>query len=529
MLIFFLLTTRYLERNAREKSIEAAENLLRLVPAMATRLAQDQQQELVPLVEISAGDLIVARPGETIAADGIVEQGESSADESLLTGESHPLPKTPGSRVYAGSINYESPLTIKVTGVGENTMLASISRLLDRAQAEKPRLAQVADRVAAYFTYALLVAVVVIGLAWWIIEPSRTLEIVLTVLVVSCPCALSLAAPAAFAAAGSHLVQRGVLLTRGHALETLARVTHFVFDKTGTLTLGRPVLLKTLPLADLDAVSCLQLAASLEQSSEHPLAHSIIEAFEIGAGKSQPLFAVTDAANIPGKGVIGAIAGRRYSLGNAALNPAATGTYTLDTADYPPGATIVWLSDGQRILAAFVLADRARPHAAELVSRLQRDGIKVSMLSGDAEPAVAHFAAALGIPSWQAGLTPEQKLKALQALQQKGEIVGMAGDGVNDAPVLARAQVSIAMGSGTQMARATGDVVLLTENLLEIEHAMQTSRFGISVIRQNFIWALAYNLIALPFAAAGYISPWLAALGMSVSSLVVVLNALRLR
>lgn len=523
MLIFFLLATRFLERNAREKSVEAAENLLRLVPAMATRIQADQQQELVPLVEIAADDLIIARPGETIAADGIVEQGESSADESLLTGESHPLPKSVGSRVYAGSINYESPLIIRVIGVGEQTMLAGISRLLDRAQAEKPRLAQVADQVAAYFTSVLLLAVAVIGLVWWQIEPQRTLEIILTVLVVSCPCALSLAAPAAFAAAGSHLVKRGVLLTRGHALETLARVTHFVFDKTGTLTIGRPVLLKTIALADIDAAECLKLAASLEQASEHPLARSFIEATQ-----GQLLYAVADAGNLPGKGVVGMVAGRSYSLGNASLN-AQLFPYQLDAADYPPGATIVWLSDARCALAAFVLADSARPQSAELVNRLQQQGISVSILSGDSEQAVAHFAQILGIQNWQAGLTPEQKLSALQALQQKGEIVAMVGDGINDAPVLAGAQVSIAMGSGTQMARATGDVVLLTENLLEIEHAVITSRFGISVIRQNFAWALAYNLVALPFAAAGFISPWLAALGMSVSSLVVVLNALRLR
>ncbi|MEO8417328.1 MAG: heavy metal translocating P-type ATPase [Methylophilaceae bacterium] len=524
MLIFFLLATRFLERNAREKSVEAAENLLRLVPDMATRIQADQQQELVPLVEIAAGDLIIARPGETIAADGIVEQGESSADESLLTGESHPLAKSVGSRVYAGSINYESPLIIRVTDVGEQSMLAGISRLLDRAQAEKPRLAQVADKVAVYFTSVLLVAVAVIGLVWWQIEPQRCLEIVLTVLVVSCPCALSLAAPAAFAAAGSHLVKRGVLLTRGHALETLARVTHFVFDKTGTLTLGRPVLLKTIARTELDATECLKLAASLEQASEHPLARSFIEAVE-----AQLLYTVADASNVPGKGVAGTIAGRTYSLGNAGLNVPLAAQYQLDATAYPPGATIVWLSDAQRVLAAFVLADSVRPQSAELVHRLQQKGISVSMLSGDSEQAVAHFSQLLGIQNWQAGLTPEHKLSALQALQQKGEIVAMVGDGINDAPVLAGAQVSIAMGSGTQMARATGDVVLLTENLQEIEHAVMTSRFGISVIRQNFAWALAYNLVALPFAATGFISPWLAALGMSVSSLVVVLNALRLR
>lgn len=521
MLIFLLLTTRYLERHAREKSVEAAENLLRLVPAMATRINPDQQQELVPVSGIAAGDLIIAKPGETIAADGMVEQGESSADESLLTGESHALDKSPGSRVYAGSINYQSPLTIRVTGVGENTMLAGISRLLDRAQAEKPRLAQVADQVAAYFTYALLALVALIGLVWWQIDPSRCLEIVLTILVVSCPCALSLAAPAAFAAAGSHLVKRGVLLTRGHALETLARTTHVVFDKTGTLTVGQPLLMESVAFADVDTAECLRLAASLEQASEHPLAQCLINAMH-----GQTLYPAADASNIPGKGVTGSIAGKRYQLGNASLNPMPA---SLDTRDYAPGATLVWLSDAERVLAAFVLSDSARPQAAELVSRLHALGIGVSMLSGDSQPAVAHFAGQLGIADWQANMAPQDKLSALRELQRQGRIVAMVGDGINDAPVLAGAQVSIAMGSGTQMARATGDIVLLTENLLEIEHAITTSRFGITVIRQNFVWALAYNLVALPFAATGLISPLMAAIGMSASSLIVVLNALRLR
>jgi Cu2+-exporting ATPase len=522
MLIFFLLATRYLERNAREKSIEAAENLLRLVPATVTRIEADQHA-LVPLVEIAAGDLILAKPGDTIAADGMVEQGASSVDESLLTGESHALPKSAGSRVFAGSINYESPLTIRVTEVGEQTMLAGISRLLDRAQAEKPRLAQVADRVAAYFTYALLLVVLVVGFIWWHIEPARTLEIVLTVLVVSCPCALSLAAPAAFAAAGSHLVRRGVLLTRGHALETLARVTHFVFDKTGTLTAGRPTLQQTVTLADVDADACLLLAASLEQFSEHPIARSFLET----AGR-QPLHEAADVASIPGKGVTGIIEGKRYSLGNAGLNAALAGHYHHQQT-ITAGATLVWLSDEARVLALFVLADQTRPQAAALVRQLQQKNLGVSMLSGDTAEAASHVASALGITDWQAGLAPEQKLSALQALQQKGAVVAMVGDGINDAPVLAGAQVSIAMGSGTQMARASGDIVLLSENLLEIEHAVETSRSGVSIIRQNFAWALVYNLIALPFAATGLISPWMAAIGMSVSSLIVVLNALRLR
>ncbi len=520
MLVFFLLGTRYLERNAREKSIEASENLLRLAPVMATKV-EGGKQTLTPVMELKLGDLILAKPGETIAADGLVVTGESSVDESLLTGESRPLPKSLGAQVFAGSINYESPLTIEVTAIAENTMLAGISRLLDRAQAEKPKLAETADRVAAYFTSALLVTVSLVALVWWQIQPDRILEIVLTVLVVSCPCALSLAAPAAFAAAGSHLVERGVLLTRGHALETLAKVTHFVFDKTGTLTLGQLSLVRTIKHADLDAEACLQLAASLEKHSEHALAKAFLK-----AQGNRPVQLATEVRNIPGQGVEGVAAGLKLRLGNSKLTQATT--LQLPQQDLL-GATVVWLSDETRLLATFVLADQARAEAQALIQKLKQQGLQVSILSGDSAESVSHFAKLVGVDDWKAACSPEDKLAHIHALQAQGAVVAMVGDGINDAPVLAAAQVSMAMGSGTQMARATGDVVLLTEHLIEIEHALVTSRFGISVIRQNFIWAIAYNLVALPFAAAGLLSPWMAAIGMSVSSLIVVLNALRLK
>ncbi len=520
MLVFFLLGTRYLERNAREKSIEASENLLRLAPLMATKV-DGETQTLTPVMELKLGDVILARPGETIAADGLVVTGESSVDESLLTGESRPLAKSLGAQVFAGSINYESPLTIQVTAIAENTMLAGISRLLDRAQAEKPKLAETADRVAAYFTTALLVTVALIGLAWWQIQPDRMLEIVLTVLVVSCPCALSLAAPAAFAAAGSHLVGRGVLLTRGHALETLAKVTHFVFDKTGTLTLGQLSLVNTFTHADLDAEACLQLAASLEKNSEHALAKAFLN-----AQGNRPVKLAMEVKNIPGQGVEGRVGGLKLRLGNARLNQTFAAHLTQQGL---LGATVVWLSDETRLLATFVLADQARPEAKELIQKLKHQGLHVSILSGDSIESVSHFAQLIAVEDWKAACSPEDKLADLHSMQSQGAVVAMVGDGINDAPVLAAAQVSMAMGSGTQMARATGDVVLLTEHLLEIEHALVTSRFGISVIRQNFIWAITYNLFALPFAATGLLSPWMAAIGMSVSSLIVVLNALRLK
>ena len=523
MFAFILLASRFLEQGARERSVEAAENLLKLAPAMATRVS-DQNMELVPVMDLVAGDIILAKPGEAIAADAVVVEGNSSADEALLTGESKPVSKQEGDAVIAGSINLEGPLHLKVTGVGENTVLAGIVRLLDLAQAQKPRIAEMADRVAGHFTLALLLFATVVGIIWSVVDASRSFEIVLAVLVVTCPCALSIAAPAAIAAASSRLLRHGVLLTRGHALESLARVNRVVLDKTGTLTIGKPVLHKTIPLAQLDESSCLRIAASLQMVSEHPLAESFIAA-------AQPLNALllSDSVKVPGRGVSGEIDGHRNYLGNVTLMPETCQAMAVLPDELPAGATVIWLGDDNAILATFILADELRPEARTMVERIRQSGLGLTILSGDDETAVAYVARQLGIEDYRFGQRPGDKLAALQTMQSKGEVVAMVGDGVNDAPVLGGAQVSIAMGSGTQVAQATSDIVLLSENLDDIWYAIKTSRDTMNIMKSNFVWAVGYNLIALPFAALGYMPPWAAAIGMSASSLIVVLNALRLR
>ncbi|MBZ0090601.1 MAG: cadmium-translocating P-type ATPase [Sulfuricellaceae bacterium] len=521
MFSLFLLTTRFLERGARAKSTEAVENLLKLAPVMATRVI-DGQHQVVAVLELVQNDIVLVKPGETIAADGVVVEGESSTDESLLTGESRPVSKEIGAAVIAGSMNLEGPLFVKVTGIGENTVLAGIVRLLDRAQAEKPRIAQMADRVAAHFTYGLLLTTAIISFAWWWIDPSRAFGIAISVLVVTCPCALSLAAPAAFAAAGSRLLKRGVLLTRGHALETLAQVTQVVFDKTGTLTYGKPLLQKTMVLGDLPEARCLAIAASLEQASEHPLAASFLAAVD-----RTELLAVEQAQNMPGKGVSGSIDGQRYFLGNRHLLANADSSLMLAAAER--GASVVWLGDDSRLLAAFVLSDELRPEALDAIAQLKQAGLGVMILSGDGQAAVRYAAERLGVKDYCWEQRPEDKLQRLHDMQRQGAVVAMVGDGLNDAPILAGSQVSLAMGSGTEVAHASSDIILLSQNLSDVWHALETGRASISVMRQNFAWAIGYNLLAVPFAALGYVPPWLAALGMSVSSLVVVANALRLR
>jgi Cu2+-exporting ATPase len=334
MFSLFLLGSRFLERNAQEKSVEAAENLLKLAPVMATRVV-DGRHEIVPVLELNPGDIILTKPGEAIAADAEVAEGESAVDEALLTGESCPVKKQPGSTVIAGSINQDNPMLLRVTGVGENTVLAGIVRLLDRAVAEKPRLAQLADRIASRFTLALLVLALVVGGVWAWLDPSRVFEVVLAVLVVTCPCALSLAAPAL--CRRRRLLRRGILLTRGHALETLSKVNHLVLDKTGTLTYGRPVLQEIRTLAGMPEQECLQLAASLELASEHPLAQSFLNRVE-----RRDLLAVQEARNVPGKGVAGTVAGVAYTLGNRQLS---SHTENLSLPEAPDGATLVWLCD----------------------------------------------------------------------------------------------------------------------------------------------------------------------------------------
>ena len=523
MFALFLLATRMLENGAQERSVEAAENLLRLQPAMALRLRGDEQA-YVPVLELQPGDLVLAKAGEYIAADGEVVEGLSGVDESLLTGESRPVKKEVGSKVIAGSTNQDSPLQIRVEQIGESTVLAGIIRLVDKAQAEKPPVARLADRIAGYFTWAvLLFAIVVMGFWLWR-EPDRTFEIVLSVLVVTCPCALSLAVPAALAASGSHLIRHGVLVLRGQALEVLAQVTHVVFDKTGTLTLGQPRLAEVRTLGHVAQEECLRLAAGLERSSAHPLAH----AFALAAADLEPV-ALEEVRYEAGCGLSGRAGEKQLRLGHSdwlGFGGMPEGEF-LQRAH--PGATLVWLADGEKPLAVFALIDPLRQEAAEAIAALRERSVGISILSGDDEVAVEHVASQLGITDYRSRLTPQDKLAHLQALQREGAVVAMVGDGLNDAPVLAGAQVSYAMGGGVDVASQNSDIVLLSNRLTDVAESLQVGRSTRVVMRQNLWWAIIYNLVALPFAAAGYVAPWVAALGMSLSSLVVVLNALRLR
>ena len=524
MFTFFLLGARYLELTARNRAGEAAEVLVQCVPATATRIISDGLAEVVAVGDLRVADRVRVLPGETIPADGRIVVGTTQVDEALLTGESQPVAKTVDAEVIGGSVNIDQPLEIQVTRVGKDTLLSTLLRLMERAQADKPAFAQLADRVAARFVVAVLILAAAVAGYWWLHDAVRALPITLSVLVVTCPCALSLATPAALSAATGALTRLGLLITRGHALETLAHSTHVVFDKTGTLTVGKPTLTETVLFGGLSADDCLATAAALAAHSEHPAARALTAACK------QPLRA-RDVINTPGAGMTGRVGERCCVMGSVSFISAHTAKrlpaeqlHSL-TQD---GASLVLLADQSGLLAAFRLADALRPGARELVANLQATGRQVLLLSGDHAVAAQRIAAQVGIDVVHANLSPEDKLAQVRLLQSKSAVVAMIGDGINDAPVLAQAQVSIAMGGGTPIAAANADMVLVSDRLDRLAAGFAIANRSFAIIRQNLIWALLYNLGALPAAAMGYVPPWLAAIGMSGSSLLVVLNAMRL-
>ena len=477
---------------------------------------------MIIATRLVVGDVVRVSPGMTFPADGSVIEGRSSVEEAVLTGESRPRDKQAGDPVLAGSINRESPLIVRVTACGESTRLAAIARMIERAASERPRAARLADRVAAWFVAVLLAIAAAAGLAWLQIDPSRAVAVTFAVLVVSCPCALSLATPAALASAAGALGREKILAVRGDALETLAKVTDVVFDKTGTLTDGQVKLESVLALSSLRREDCLGLAAALEQGSGHPIGRALLEA--------TPRAAVAHAiVSVPGCGVEGVIAGARYRLGRPAWAGEIHGKAmpALGRA-VAPDATPIALAGADGWLALFTLADTLRPQTPALIATLRRLGLRVFLLSGDRDETARRIATAAGIDESRGGATPDDKRAYIAALQRDGAIVAMVGDGINDAPSLAQADVSLSLGSASAVTQWTADIVVLDDDVGRIADAITVARRTFGVIRQNLGWAFAYNLIAIPLAATGQLSPLAAALGMSVSSLLVVGNALRL-
>lgn len=524
MFVFFLLTSRYLELIARQHASHAIDRLDRLVPAIANRLDAAGRVEAVPVGELVPGDRVRVRPGETMPTDGVVCEGESTVNRALLTGEPEPHAVRVGDPVTGGTVNVDGPLAIEVQRVGAETTLAAIQRLLDRAQTEKPRMARIAEAGTGWFVGAVLVLTALAGLVWYAwIDPTRALWVMVAMLVATCPCALALATPVALTATTGALSRLGLLVTRGSALETLPRVDMVCLDKTGTLTVGMPRLVAQSELQPApEGADWLNWAAALEAHSEHPLARALV------APATSSSVVASEVRNLPGRGLVGHIEGHRVAIGGSSMLPQ-RGTPSPEPPLGYPLATPVWLVVDDQPVALFWLADTPRPGARNVIVDLQRRGLRVVLLTGDRPQAAQAFAAEMGIAEAEGGLTPEGKLAYVHARQAEGRVVLMAGEGINDAPVLAGADVSLAMGGGTQLAQNQADLVLLSDRLEHLPQALDQARHTRRVIRQNIAWAIGYNLVALPVAAAGLLTPWLAALGMSLSSLLVVGNALRLR
>ncbi len=526
MFIFLLLASRYVELVARRRAAASLEKLQYALPESAHLMLgfpANRNTTIVAASTLRAGDIILSKPGEAIPVDCIIINGETTIDLSLLTGESHPQPRSMGASVASGAVNISQPVILRVEKVARDSTLAALIRLIESAGLGKPTIAQWADRVAAWFVGALLVFAVVVLVFWSWHDATRAWPIAIAVLVVSCPCALSLATPSALAAVTDRLLRQGVLVIQPHVIETLYRATHVVLDKTGTLTEGRPQLRQTTILGEASREQVLRIAAALKSGSAHPLSRALVEAAEQHSATNIDLEAITHHV---GQGLEGMIAGELYRIGSHHFVSALSGSAVV--TDEPHDMTCIYLGKASTWLARFDLSDALKPDAQAVITYYQSQGKQVILLSGDAPGIARRVANTLGINDAHGGMLPQQKLEFVQQLQSAGARVVMVGDGINDAAVLRAADVSFAMGSGAALAQSHADAVLLSAKLSSLIDAAEAAAACMKVIRQNLAWATLYNLVAIPAAAFGLLAPWMAGLGMSVSSAVVVMNALRL-
>lgn len=533
MLLFFLLGGRFMEQIARRKAGDAAERLVKLIPAFCHHMPDypDTQETCeAAVVKLKAGDIVMVKPGETVPVDGTVVEGSSAVNEAMLTGESLPVAKMPSEKVTAGTLNTQSPLIIRTDRTGSSTRLSHIVRLLDRALAQKPRTAELAEQYASTFVFGELLLAVPVFIGWMFYADAHTaLWITVALLVITCPCALSLATPTALAASTGALAREGILIGGKQAIETLAQTTDIIFDKTGTLTRGNPAVSGISLLGGTDKAFALAVAQALEQQSEHPLARAILNCRV--SGGSVPDIAVKQRLNRIGEGV-----GAQLTVnGETQVWALGRADYVAEIAGKPPqdgqaseSGSAVFLGSQSGFAAVFYLTDPLKDSAAEAVRQLAGKNLTLHILSGDRETAVAETARTLGIGHYRSQAMPEDKLEYVKALQKEGKRVLMIGDGINDAPVLAQADTSAAVAGGTDIARDGADIVLLNEDLNTVPHMLAQAGRTRQIIRQNLSWASAYNIIAVPLAVLGYVQPWIAALGMSFSSLVVLGNAMRL-
>ncbi|MDQ3059132.1 MAG: cation-translocating P-type ATPase [Pseudomonadota bacterium] len=524
MFVFFLLTGRWLELRLRDRTAGALEALMNRLPDSVERRGTDGVFERVAVRRLGAGDVIRVLPGEAFPADGRILEGATLADESLLTGESRPLPRGQGSPVIAGSHNLSSAVVVQVEHTGANTRFAQIVALMESASTSKPQLAQLADRIAKPFLIFVLLAAGGAGAYWWSQDPGHALMVAVAVLIVTCPCALSLATPAAMLASAGALARRGVLVRRLQALESLAAVNTVVFDKTGTLTRDAFALGEISTREGVSPAQALAMAAALAQHSLHPVSRALVAAGQ--GGEQVGLWQAEAVQETAGQGVSGCLVCAREP--GAAVS-ARLGSARFCGVDSPASDALqACLSDEQGWIATFLLGEDLRADARATVAALQAKGIHVHLLSGDISDSVTRIARQTGIEQARGHCTPQDKLVFLRELQAQGRKVAMVGDGLNDGPVLAGAHVSFAFGQAVPLAQAQSDFVVLGERLGAVAETLLRARRTLRIVRQNLGWAAVYNAVCVPLAVAGWLPAWLAGLGMALSSLLVVLNALRL-
>lgn len=525
MFVAFLLGARYVEMRARHRAAEALEASLARLPETAWRVESDGRVVALAVHRLAPGDLVRVPVGEAFPADGTLLDGHTRADEALLTGESSPVAKAAGDEVVAGSVNLGAPVTVRVQRVGSDTRFEAIVSMMRSAATQRPAAARLADRWAAPFLWVVVLLAFAAAAVWSVLDPSRAVWVAVAVLIVTCPCALSLAAPATIVAATRGLAARGVMVQRLDAVEGLAAVDQVFFDKTGTLTTDRlhleAIHLVPGPDAPADQAAALAMAGRLAAWSTHPVSRALraasVATGETPSGEVARPGGDRPADELPGMGLLWrGDDGREWRLGR----PGWAGIGA------PAHARAVLGVDG-RAVAAFQLEEALREGAAEAVAAFADAGLRVTLLSGDTGPRAQALAARLGIVDVVAEATPESKLEALSAAQRAGRRVAMVGDGVNDAPVLARADVSLAMGQGALVSRAQADAVIASGRLTDLAAARATAVRAVQIVRQNLVWAAGYNAACIPLALVGWLPPWAAGLGMASSSLLVVLNALR--
>ena len=533
LILGFLLIGRWLDARAKRRTLDALHEFMKLQPQSA-RLLRDGREIDVPLAQVVAGDIVVLRPGERVPVDGVVLAGITSIDESLITGESLPVARKPGDRVIGGSLNFDGALEYRATSIGTGSVLGQMMRLVEEAQSSRAPMQQLADRVSAVFVPVVLALALITFLVWIFAGggSGRAFAVAVAVLVIACPCAMGLAVPAALTVAVGRGAQLGILFKGGESLERLARIDMLVLDKTGTLTEGQPEVTAIHAASGSTESEVLSLAAALERRSEHPLARAILSAADnrgIGAASAEEVQAV------PGKGIRGLVNGRSVAAGNAALMHE-IGVAIPEDPTAESGTTRMYLAQNGALLGVIEARDTLRKSAAQTIAGLRRLGIRTAMLTGDTPATAEAIAQAAGIDRVWAGLLPNQKLDKIRELQQQGHRVGMAGDGINDAAAISRADAGLAMGTGSDLAREAGDAILLHGEPRQILDAILLARRALRVMRQNLVWAFGYNLLGIPIAAGVLyprfgilLSPAIASAAMALSSVSVLSNSLRLR